>query len=190
MPDSEERVSSLIGDGIFLRFSCSDCVIPGVYYMGSPIHGLRETLSPREVIARYGDLRLSELTSLRCTSCGSDLSFYGILDRESLMSETEFKDYAEDVFTQYLIKFVVLAVSALGLMGLSTVLPKQLALILIPSLLMSATLIVIFLIAFNYWDRFRLTVVLFEQNIRSVTLAFLFACLIVAMLAFAAVRLL
>ena len=106
------------------------------------------------------------------------------------MSDFEFKAYAEDVFTQYLIKFVVLAASALGLMGLSTVLPKQLALILIPSILISATLIAIFLVAFNYWDRFRLAVVLFEQNIRSVTLAFLFACLIVAMLAFAAVRLL
>ena len=97
--------------------------------------------------------------------------------------------YSERIITDYFIKFALLAVAALMLFGLSTVLPTQIAFVLTASVLISATIIVFLLALFIFVPKFKTAVILFEKNVKIVTMTMLIFCLLISLLALAAVLL-
>ncbi|MEM9441546.1 MAG: hypothetical protein AAGA73_13955 [Pseudomonadota bacterium] len=66
-------------------------------------------------------------------------------------------------------------------------LPQKLVFILTASLLISATLIVIFLVVFTFIGKFKGAVIAFERNLRQVTITILLLCLAATLLALVAV---
>ncbi len=101
------------------------------------------------------------------------------------IAEEQYYEY--EIQNYYITMFVVLAVFVLGLFGLTLVLSRDLVFILAASLLISATLIVVFLALFTFVGRVRGAVIAFEQNLRQVTVTILLLCLAATLVALIAV---
>ncbi|MEM7044623.1 MAG: hypothetical protein AAF543_17580 [Pseudomonadota bacterium] len=182
MLEDDPYVSELIDSGTSLRFQCPNTTGFGDL-LDTPECGGSKTFGPREFIRYFGNRKLSNLSELSCPHCGTEMDYTGLVNRKFFMESEEHKFYEERILTDYLIKFVILASAALGLFGLSTYLPRQLAFIMTASVLVSATLIVSFITLFTFVSRFRQAVITFERNVKEVTISLLLLSLILAVAA-------
>ena len=104
----------------------------------------------------------------------------------NLRDVVEEKYYEYEIQNYYISMFVVLVICVLILLSLSFVLSENLIFILASSLLISATLIVTFLVLFTYIGKIRGAVIAFERNLRQVTVTILLLCLAATLLALVA----
>jgi hypothetical protein len=177
-----QKVSDLDSKDYDLVFRCPQS-LNYAKFMDAPACNGSTRFSPREFIRRYGDRRLVDLRNIRCPYCDSTLSYIGLTQMNACRNTVEEQYYEYEIQTYYISMFVVLAVCSLGLFGLSLVLPRDLVFILAASILISATLIVVFLTLFTFVGRVRGAVIAFERNLRQVTVTVLLLCLAVTLLA-------
>jgi uncharacterized protein (DUF983 family) len=154
--------------------------------MDAPACNGSTRFSPREFIKRYGDRNLADMQALSCPYCESKLSYIGLAKMNNLRDVVEEKYYEYEIQNYYISMFAVLVICVLILLSLSFVLSENLIFILASSLLISATLIVTFLVLFTYIGKIRGAVIAFERNLRQVTVTILLLCLAATLLALVA----
>ncbi len=181
-----QNVSDLANNDYDLVFRCPRSASYGSL-LDAPACNGSTRFSPREFLKRYGDRRLADLKTLSCPYCESKLSYIGLAKTNNLRDVVEKKYYEYEIQTYYISMFVILAVFVLVLFGLSLMFPQELVFILTASLLISATLIVIFLVFFTFIGKIKGAVIAFERNLRQVTITILLLCLAATLLALVAV---